>query len=137
MAYYLEHVLVGNRIQLNEGVQVLGRHSQCTCIMKYDYMSRFHALVLVKHGKIFIKELDTNNGVFINYSPERIGTEWQELSVGDDLCFGVKINGEVAVEIPVTFGIFTVKAEELHSHHSPAVVDGSNVHHTGEPSSSP
>ncbi|EDV47316.1 protein phosphatase 1 regulatory inhibitor subunit PPP1R8 homolog [Drosophila erecta] len=134
MTFYLEHVFTGDMIHLDEGVHIMGRHSNCTSILKYDYMSRFHALVLVKHGKIFVKELETYNGVFINYSLERVGTEWQELSVGDDLCFGVKLYGEVAEEIPITFGIFTVKEEELH--HSLAV-DNGNGQHNGEPSSSP
>ncbi|XP_017005726.2 uncharacterized protein [Drosophila takahashii] len=112
MVFYLEHVLTGDQVFLLEGVNTLGRHSTCSWIMKYDYMSRFHAIILVKRGQIFIKELEALNGVFLNYSEERIGLGLREISVGDDLSFGVKVNGDEELEIPTSFGIFTVKSKE-------------------------
>ncbi|EDW53770.1 uncharacterized protein LOC6620326 [Drosophila sechellia] len=112
MAFYLEHVFTGDRYDLSEGIQVLGRHSSCTCVLKYDYMSRFHALVRVNGGDIFIKELGNNNGVFLNYWPMRIGMGWHEIVAGDILYFGVQLSIDHDGEIPNTFGIFTVKSYE-------------------------
>nr|NP_001096962.1 uncharacterized protein Dmel_CG34323 [Drosophila melanogaster]ABN49410.1 IP18436p [Drosophila melanogaster]ABN49421.1 IP18536p [Drosophila melanogaster]ABW09400.1 uncharacterized protein Dmel_CG34323 [Drosophila melanogaster]AOQ12171.1 CG34323-PA [synthetic construct] len=110
MTFYLEHVLTGDRINLNEGIQILGRHSSCTWVLKYDYMSRYHALIHVNQGDIFIKEMETNNGIFLNYWPTRIGSSWCEVNVGDVLYFGVQLGIEHDGEIPNTFGIFTVKS---------------------------
>ncbi|XP_017089195.2 uncharacterized protein [Drosophila bipectinata] len=109
MNFYLEHILTGDKMYLIRGDNTLGRNASCTWIMNYEYVSRFHAVMVVKRKTLFIKELDARNGVFLNYS--RIGSELHEVFVGDDISFGVEIDPMVEQELPITFGIFTVKAE--------------------------
>ncbi|XP_017114880.1 uncharacterized protein LOC108137616 isoform X2 [Drosophila elegans] len=110
MGFYLEHVMTGDRVYLVQGINLFGRHSICNWKMKYDYMSRFHALISVQNDKVFIRE-DARNGVFINYSQDRLGVIPREIFEGDDLSFGVKLEGDGELELPVTFGIFTLKAD--------------------------
>ncbi|KAH8368149.1 hypothetical protein KR084_007687, partial [Drosophila pseudotakahashii] len=112
MVFYLEHVLTGDQVFLAEGINTMGRHSSCNWTMDYDYVSRFHAIILVSEGQIFIKELEARNGVYVNYSQERVGGGLREISVGDDLSFGVKVKLNDKPELPTSFGIFTVKTEE-------------------------
>ncbi|XP_052850322.1 uncharacterized protein LOC128260983 [Drosophila gunungcola] len=109
--FFLEHVLTGDQVHLVQGINLLGRHSICNWIMKYDYMSRFHALISVQNGKVFIREVEARNGVFLNYSQDRLGVIPREIFEGDDLSFGVKLEGDGELEIPVTLGIFTLKAK--------------------------
>ncbi|XP_016970960.1 uncharacterized protein LOC108038639 [Drosophila rhopaloa] len=110
MVFFLKHVLSGDRIYLMPGLNMLGRHSNCTGILKYDYMSRFHAIIMVQDGRLFIREVEALNGVFVNYSQDRVGVELREIYEGDDLSFGIKLEvPEGILQIPLTFGIFTVK----------------------------
>ncbi|KAH8368162.1 hypothetical protein KR084_007868, partial [Drosophila pseudotakahashii] len=112
MVFYLEHVLTGDQLFLVEGINTMGRHSSCNWTMDYEYVSRFHAIILVNEGHVFIKELKARNGVYVNYSQERVGEGLRELFVGDYLSFGVKVKIDDKPELLTSFGIFTVKTEE-------------------------
>ncbi|XP_037727675.1 uncharacterized protein LOC119558327 [Drosophila subpulchrella] len=113
MVFYLEHVITGDRVFLDEGENTLGRDPDCSFKMEYDYMSRKHVTILVENGKIFVKELESRNGTFVNYVGFRVSKEYREISVGDDLLFGIIVPYDVLVhKYPPTLGIFTLMEEE-------------------------
>lgn len=57
MGYYLKHVMTGYRVYLNTGIHLLGKSGACNVVLTYDNMSDIHAVVVVRNGRIFIKDL--------------------------------------------------------------------------------
>ncbi|XP_017055932.1 uncharacterized protein LOC108097906 [Drosophila ficusphila] len=110
MEFYLEHLVTCKKYPLRSGRKVLGRHSKCDLVLKYEYMSRIHAEVRVELGKVLIKELRALNGIFINTGHQRIGPDIVEIFPGDVVSFGIKLPNDVEFSFPQTFGVFLLRA---------------------------
>ncbi|KAH8419818.1 hypothetical protein KR009_002899 [Drosophila setifemur] len=109
MNFYLEHVVTHQRIYLHPGDTIFGRHPLCTWVFENEFVSQYHAMITRFQNQLFIQELLARNGVFVN--GQRVGTSILELMEGDDVCFGVDVDGSLEQELPVSFGIFTVQVE--------------------------
>jgi len=64
---------------------VIGRDERCHLILLPDYISRRHAEIHIRAGKLFIKDLKSKNGTFVN--DRRISGE-VGLKDRDDIRFG-------------------------------------------------
>ncbi len=49
-----------------EGKTILGRDASCNISIPVEHLSRRHAELEVKGGKLFVKDLDSSNGTFLN-----------------------------------------------------------------------
>ncbi|MEM6937340.1 MAG: FHA domain-containing protein [Pseudomonadota bacterium] len=61
--------------------QVIGRHSDCDICLPNDEVSRRHAKILVTPTGLFVEDLESSNGTFVN--GERVTKA--ELKAGDEL----------------------------------------------------
>lgn len=84
------HSALSNRVFAIKIVSVIGRSSECDISLAASHLSRRHAKMFVKDGQLYIKDLDSSNGTFLN------GKRIAEAKVkrGDELrfdalCFGV------------------------------------------------
>lgn len=84
------HSALSNRVFAIKTVSVIGRSSECDISLAASHLSRRHAKMFVKDGQLYIKDLDSSNGTFLN------GKRITEAKVkrGDELrfdalCFGV------------------------------------------------
>eukprot|EP00099_Drosophila_melanogaster_P026721 NP_727787.1 hog [Drosophila melanogaster] len=111
MGYYLKHVMTGYRVYLNTGIHLLGKSGACNVVLTYDNMSDIHAVVVVRNGRIFIKDLESIHGIYLNFKEHRLGSEFYEIFVGDDVAFGVATFGQ-ELGTPLTYGCFTVRSED-------------------------
>ncbi len=64
-----------------QGVQVIGRHSDCDICLPADEVSRRHAKITVTPVGLMIEDLGSSNGTFVN--GERVSSA--ELKAGDEL----------------------------------------------------
>lgn len=60
-------LLTGEILQFNVNKDscVIGRSPQCDVVIPHEAMSRKHCLLEVKNGEIFVTDLGSSNGVFI------------------------------------------------------------------------
>lgn len=58
----------GERLEfnLNETKVVIGRSPKCQVVIPHEGLSRQHCLIEIEHGEIFVTDLDSTNGVFID-----------------------------------------------------------------------
>lgn len=84
------HSALSNRVFAIKTVSVIGRSSECDISLAASHLSRRHAKMFVKDGQLYIKDLDSSNGTYLN------GKRISEAKVkrGDELrfdalCFGV------------------------------------------------
>ena len=57
---------VGQRIELTRPKMVMGRHPDCEIVLDAGAVSRQHAQVIVDGGQIYIEDLQSRNGTFVN-----------------------------------------------------------------------
>ncbi len=71
-------------IRLLDGVNLVGRTSNCEIILTSDTVSRRHAELIVNHGRLKVRDLNSKNGTFVQ--DRRV----QEASVrvGERITFG-------------------------------------------------
>jgi pSer/pThr/pTyr-binding forkhead associated (FHA) protein len=71
---------------LNHFPAVLGRRSDCDCCLNFPFISRRHCSFFVRDGKVWVEDLGSQNGTFVNGEPVR---EAQPLHAGDrlELCY--------------------------------------------------
>ncbi|XP_070853367.1 uncharacterized protein [Drosophila suzukii] len=131
MVFYLEHVPTGDRVFLEEGENTIGRDPDCSINMHFLYMSRKHVHILVENDRVFIKDLESRNGTFINFLGIRIDKDYRQIFVDDVLLFGDIVAHHLVHKCP-KLGIFTLMEEE---HDSEDSVGSSPNRADGSPSS--
>ncbi|MBN1864483.1 MAG: AAA family ATPase [Victivallales bacterium] len=68
-------------IEIKEGKTLIGRELDCDIIMNTSNCSRHHACVTRKGSKVFIEDLNSSNGTFVNSSPLDSKYELKHLDV--------------------------------------------------------
>jgi pSer/pThr/pTyr-binding forkhead associated (FHA) protein len=76
----------GKSYELNEGSTIVGRDASCGICIEHGSVSRKHAELLLKGGKLTVKDLGSKNHTFINDQKIKVETEIHE---GVTLTFGV------------------------------------------------
>ncbi|XP_033168741.1 uncharacterized protein LOC117146553 [Drosophila mauritiana] len=112
MVFYLKHVLTDQRFNLGNGIHFLGDSGECNVILTYDNMSDIQAVVVVSNGRIFLKDMESTHGTYLNSTEQRLGTAFYELFVGDNVSFGVGAFGHEP-DTPPTYGCFTLRSDEI------------------------
>jgi pSer/pThr/pTyr-binding forkhead associated (FHA) protein len=77
--------LPGRSVALVEGEITLGRSRGCGIVLADPCISRVHALVAVRSGRVYLQDLRSSNGTFVD--GERIAGE-QEIAEGDRISIG-------------------------------------------------
>lgn len=94
--YFLKPA-VGERVELTGDTSV-GRSSDCDLVVSDGQPSRQHAKITVEGGAVFVEDLDSTNGTYVNGA--RISDK-QQLSDGDEVAFDVnKFTFAVVGEAP-------------------------------------
>jgi uncharacterized RDD family membrane protein YckC len=75
----------GRQIELPEGELTVGRSRTCAVMLNDLSVSRNHALVVVRPGRVTVKDLDSSNGTYLNGI--RLAAE-AEVADGDRLTIG-------------------------------------------------
>ncbi len=65
---------------------IIGRSSYCTVSISDPSVSRVHASITQRAGQMFIQDLGSKNGTFLN--GRRVGAQPAALLVGDSVRFG-------------------------------------------------
>jgi pSer/pThr/pTyr-binding forkhead associated (FHA) protein len=78
-------VCAGAEHQLRTGSALLGRHADCEIVVDDPLVSRMHARIKINAGGVFIEDLHSTNGVYLNGM--RISHE-ARLHVGDGMLVG-------------------------------------------------
>lgn len=60
------HTALGNRVYPLSEVTVIGRSSECDIVLSAAHLSRRHARLQVIDGLLFVKDLGSANGTFLN-----------------------------------------------------------------------
>lgn len=80
--YYLESCIAGNdipqRIVLDKLPLTIGRSSDCTAIINSSSLSRIHARIESRNGKIVLNDLASTNGCFVNHHRIARATELEK-----------------------------------------------------------
>ncbi len=77
------HSALANRIYKLKSKTLVGRAKECDITLAAAHLSRRHAQLLVKDGMLYVKDLDSANGTFVN--GERVSSA--RVNRGDELCF--------------------------------------------------
>jgi pSer/pThr/pTyr-binding forkhead associated (FHA) protein len=77
--------LPGRSVALFEGEITLGRSRGCGIVLADPCISRVHALVAVRSGRVYLQDLRSSNGTFVD--GERLAGE-QEITEGDRISIG-------------------------------------------------
>lgn len=81
--WYLD--LPGRTVALFDGEITLGRSRGCGIVLADPCISRVHALVVVRSGRVYVQDLRSSNGTLVN--GERISGE-REITDGDRVSIG-------------------------------------------------
>ncbi len=77
------HSALANRVFTLKRETVIGRSNECDITLAASHLSRRHARLMIRSGQLFVKDLDSSNGTFLN--GERV-TE-ARVKRGDELRF--------------------------------------------------
>jgi hypothetical protein len=85
----------GNEVPLTEGAEIIvGRSGDLGMVLAEDMVSRRHARIAIEDGTIFIEDLGSTNGTFVNGEKVSSAT----LKEGDRVLIGTNILRVVAAE---------------------------------------
>ncbi|MEM8680491.1 MAG: FHA domain-containing protein, partial [Planctomycetota bacterium] len=59
----------GKQYPLESGTVVLGRHPNCDVVLEASAVSRYHAHLLIKEDGVYVEDLKSRNGTFVNDQP--------------------------------------------------------------------
>ncbi|KAH8363823.1 hypothetical protein KR200_004658 [Drosophila serrata] len=106
--WYLEHVSTGDRIVLNKGENLIGRHSTCkiTINQTYDFVSRVHVKMTVSDAGVLVQSMNTSNGVFINEQKMKDQNTRTKVVAGTVISLGVE--GHIT-NVPRNYPIFVLR----------------------------
>ncbi len=90
-----------------EGEIVIGRSSELDVVLVEDMVSRRHSKITVRSGEMFIQDLGSTNGTFVN--GEKV--QHARLQEGDRILVGTNIIKVVALQRPETSDAEAVRAE--------------------------
>lgn len=81
---------LSNRVFALKACTIIGRSSDCDITLAASHLSRRHAKLIVKNGQLYVKDLDSSNGTYLN--SKRVSEA--KIQRGDELrfdtlCFGV------------------------------------------------
>jgi len=78
---------------------VVGRAEDCNLKPRSELISRYHCEITLRDGAVFVRDMGSKNGVFLN---ENKVTETQELKHGDKLSIGpLEFTVRITVEMKV------------------------------------
>lgn len=77
--------LGAQELALHEGETLIGRSEECTLCLDDERLSRVHAKILLRDGRVSIHDMGSRNGTFVN--DKRLGDP-QELFPGDRIRMG-------------------------------------------------
>jgi two-component system cell cycle response regulator len=81
----LAGVDVGEVVQLDNPVVLIGRDGSCNMTLKDESISRFHASIKIhQNGTVIIQDLNSTNGTYVNGNQVQI----EELKEGDKILLG-------------------------------------------------
>ena len=83
------NVALSNRIYPLSSEMIVGRSSECDITLAVAHLSRRHAKLIVLDGLLYVKDLGSSNGTYLN--KERV-TE-ARVKRGDELCFDTLVFG--------------------------------------------
>jgi pSer/pThr/pTyr-binding forkhead associated (FHA) protein len=92
----------GKAIPITLSQFIIGRDPQCQLRPASALISKRHCALLVRNGKVFVRDFDSTNGTFVNDQPVKGETELRDadqLKVGP-LDFRVRIEETVPVNKP-------------------------------------
>ncbi|MBI3393724.1 MAG: RDD family protein [Nitrospirae bacterium] len=75
----------GREIELREGERTIGRSAEADILIEHETASRKHAKIIVEGNRVFIADLDSRNGTFLNGKPVK---EKTEVKPGDAIALG-------------------------------------------------
>ncbi|MBQ7264496.1 MAG: FHA domain-containing protein [Firmicutes bacterium] len=83
----------GNRIELKSQITRIGRlQAQVDIYLSNPKVSRIHADIILRDGKVFVMDLGSSRGTYINGSPERISNNTEvELQNNDTVAFANEV----------------------------------------------
>jgi len=83
---------------LSEGKSTIGRHIKNAIIVEDEHVSTFHAAISVKDDNVFIEDLNSQNGVYVN---------------GKKISGHVKLNSGTLIKIGSTILKFMLEQEYM------------------------
>jgi pSer/pThr/pTyr-binding forkhead associated (FHA) protein len=81
---------------IDEGKSTIGRNSECAVQIKLDVISRRHCQVIVRDGKVKVRDLGSSNGTYVNNRRVQEAT----LGAGETLTVGPVIFTLVIDDMP-------------------------------------
>lgn len=75
----------GREIELKEGERTIGRSAEADILIEHETASRKHARIIVEGNRVFIVDLNSRNGTFLNGKPVK---ERVEIKPGDAIALG-------------------------------------------------
>ena len=95
----------GQRISLNEGQTLLGRHPECQVVVDDASVSRHHAKITCRTGKYVLEDLGSRNGTFLNrrliQNPTRL-LNGDRIKICDHVFVFCQEDAAGAARIPIT-----------------------------------
>jgi predicted component of type VI protein secretion system len=76
----------GKVIPIHGAQFVIGRHKECHLKANGSTISQHHCAILIRNGKVFVRDFDSTNGTYVNQ--ERVQGEQRELVQDDFLKLG-------------------------------------------------
>jgi hypothetical protein len=104
----------GQVFEIKEGTNILGRSDECQIKILDKGISKQHAQLQLLDGKVFIRDLKSTNGVFVN----GVRTQQARLNVGDKVLLHQCLFD--VVELKKT-AVMQQPRSEYHSHGKPAL----------------
>ena len=80
---------LSNRVYPLRNEMIVGRSSDCDITLAVAHLSRRHAKLIVLDGLLYVKDLDSSNGTYLN----KVKVTQARVKRGDELCFDTLVFG--------------------------------------------